>query len=225
LSSEVDSQNGGSWPTLYDTAPPARPEIDYADVIDRGVLDVETARKAFDRYTQDIAPIAPFVVFPPSTSMAEIRRTKPILFLSILSVAVPVFLPSLQLPLINEVHRIFADRVLVRGLKSLELVQSLLVATLWYVPPDHLDQLKFYQFVHLAAAIGVELGMNRRSDPRYRAGGLWREIVSKRFPHVSPESVEARRAWMGCYFMALVYVQINGYPPFSVSVNGLTLSF
>ena len=191
------------WPS-YDTVPRGL-DNEYMDVIDRGIIDVETATKAFNRYRKDMAPLLPFVVFPESTTMSDIRRTKPILFLTIMSVAVSVFAPSLQVSLTNEAHRVFADRTLVRGHKSLELVQSLLVSCMWYSPPDHFEEMKFYQLIHLAAVIGMELGMNRRSESKSRALGMWKEIMGRRFPTVPPDCPEARRAWLGCYFLSVRY--------------------
>ncbi|WEW59007.1 hypothetical protein PRK78_004475 [Emydomyces testavorans] len=198
--------NKGEWPSLYstfDTVPKPRVENEFRDVIDRAIVDVETATKAFDRYVNDMAPTAPFVVFSPGTTMSEVRRTRPILFLSILSVSVAVFRPQLQMLLQNEIHRIFADRVLVRGEKSLELVQALLIATIWYNPPEHFEELKFYQFIHTAAVMGVDIGMNRKTKANSKTLGMWKELFGNKTPIVDAESLEARRAWLGCYSMAV----------------------
>ncbi|KAL1958799.1 hypothetical protein VTO42DRAFT_3636 [Malbranchea cinnamomea] len=200
-------QEGGLPSSVFDAVfpPPCDSKTNEStDVIDRGVVDVETATKAFDRYKNEMAPLLPFVVFPETTTMAEIRRDKPVLFLTILSVSIPVFSPSLQVPLVNEAHRVFADRILVHGQKSLELVQSLLIGCMWYMPPDHYEELKFYQFIHLAVVIGMELGMNRRAEPRSsRTLELWKEIMGRKMPYVAPDCLEARRAWLGCYFMGI----------------------
>ncbi|EER29622.1 Fungal specific transcription factor, putative [Coccidioides posadasii C735 delta SOWgp] len=196
----------GDWPPLYSSfEPEAKPRVEneYRDVIDRGVVDIETSTKAFERYVNDMAPSAPFVVFPPGTTMSDVRRTKPVLFLSILSISIATFCPQLQLPLQNETHRVFADRILVRGEKSLELVQALLVATLWYLPPDHFEELKFYQFIHTAAVMGVDIGMNRKTKPNSKASEMWKEIFGNKVLIVDPKSLEVRRAWLGCYSMAV----------------------
>lgn len=217
-----NAQQGGSsegaWPSLYASLEPVpKPQVEneYRDVLDRGTVDVETATKSFDRYVNCLAPSCPFVVFPPGTTMGDIRRTKPVLFLTILSVSIGAFQPQLQMPLQNEVHRTFADRVLIRGEKSLELVQSLLVATLWYLPPEHFEELKFYQFIHIAAVMGVDIGMNRKTKPNSKTVGMWKEFFGNKTPLVDPGSLEARRAWLGCYFMAVKYVFLVQFPPSS----------
>ncbi|EEP76831.1 predicted protein [Uncinocarpus reesii 1704] len=194
------------WPQLCSSLEgitQTKSENEYRDVIDRGIIDVETATKAFERYVNNMAPSAPFIVFPPGTPMSDVRRTKPVLFLSILSVSIGPFRPQLQVPFQNETHRIFADRVLVRGEKSLELIQALLVATIWYLPPDHFEELKFYQFVHTAAVMGVDIGMNRKTKANSKTLVMWKEVFGNKAPMVDPKSLEARRAWLGCYTMAV----------------------
>lgn len=189
-------------PPLCDIAPKTHSEGEQPDVIDRGVIDVDTASEAFNRYTESFAPALPFVIFPEGTIMADVRHAKPILFLAILSVSISALRPALQVPLVTELHRVFADRIVVRGAKSLDLVQALLVSTIWYAPPDHIEELKFYQLLHLAIVLAMELGMNRRSPAKASSGGKWREIITRRVPHVQPDALDARRAWLGCYFMS-----------------------
>ena len=200
--SDSGAYSGAPWPALCDIAPKTLSEGEQPDVIDRGIIDVETATKAFSCYTESFAPLLPFVVFPEGTTMADVRREKPILFLAIVSVAITACRPALQMPLVNELHRVFADRIIIHGGKSLELVQALMVATMWYAPPDHFEELKFYQFLHLAIAIGMEVGMNRRSPTKGKSQGTWRDIISRRVPHVQPDCLDARRAWLSCYFMS-----------------------
>ncbi|KAF5015786.1 hypothetical protein F66182_12754 [Fusarium sp. NRRL 66182] len=45
---------------------------EFTDIIDRGLIDVQTAVDAFDYYVKKIAPGLPVVVFPPGTTMASI---------------------------------------------------------------------------------------------------------------------------------------------------------
>jgi hypothetical protein len=204
----ADNSPPGGWPQLFsslDAVPKARSEHEYTDVIDRRVVDTETATKAFNRYVYDMAHLLPVVVFPPGTVMSDIRRTKPVLFLAILSVSIGAFRPKLQMTLLNEVHRMYADRIIIRGEKSLELMQALLVSTIWYAPPDHFEELKFYQFIHIAAVMGMDLGMNRRTKTKSKSLGMWKEIMSKKTLSFDPDSPETRRTWLGCYFAGVAY--------------------
>lgn len=127
---------------------------DYTDVIDRGTITAENASKVFDHYVNDMAIHVPAVVFPPGTTAAEIRKTKPILFLAILSVSSS----GNRSELTREVMQICADRIICNGEKSLELIQALIVTSLWYWPPEHFEELKFYQLIHIAAVMAIDIG-------------------------------------------------------------------
>ncbi|KAG5289861.1 C6 transcription factor [Histoplasma ohiense] len=203
-----DGNDPDSWAPLLpsiDRAPKARYDYEYTDVIDRGVVDTEMALKCFNRYVNEMSPLLPFIVFPPETTMAQVRRTKPILLLAILAVSVGIFNPELQVTLLNEVFRLFADHVIVRGSKSLELVQAIVVSIIWYRPPEHYEEMKFYQLIHIATTMAMDLGMNRRtkSTAKSKSMGMWRELMGKKTVMVEPDAPETRRAWLGCYFMCV----------------------
>ena len=72
------------------------PSHDYTDVIDRGLLSSDTASVIFDKYAKEMTHHMPVVVFPEGVTAGEIRKTKPTLFLAILSVGSGAFYPDLQ---------------------------------------------------------------------------------------------------------------------------------
>ncbi|KZF22451.1 hypothetical protein L228DRAFT_248144 [Xylona heveae TC161] len=174
--------------------------FEHGDVIDRRLVGVADAEEFFRRYNNIMIPIIPVVVFPPGTTASEIRKSKPILFLAILSVACGCSHPDLQRTLSRELMRIFADRVIYSGEKSLELIQALHVATTWYTPPEHFEELKFYQLVHIAAVMALDIGICKKKEHPSRLG-LWREHPWKRSGFPNPESIDARRAWLVCYYL------------------------
>jgi Fungal Zn(2)-Cys(6) binuclear cluster domain len=179
---------------------------EYADVIDRRVLTSEMAATIFDHFVNYMAPHFPAVVFPPKTNAAEIRRTKPTLFLAILSVGSYVLAnPDIQRSLMKEIMRVYADRIICNGEKTLELIQSLCVSTLWYWPPEHFEELKFYQLIHIAAVMAIDIGIGRRIKPgKHRRMGPMH--CQRKTQCLKPEAPEARRAWLCCYFMACRFV-------------------
>jgi hypothetical protein len=182
------------------TKPPQTHE--YADVVDRGLVTADMAAKMFDCYVDKMAPHMPAVVFPPGTTAAEIRKTKPTLFLAILSASSGSNFPELQRALTKEVMNIYAERIICNGEKTLELVQALQISSLWYFPPEHFEELKFYQLIHIAAVMAIDIGMGKRTkSQKAKAAGLWRDHPWRRTPYPDPESAEARRAWLGCYFL------------------------
>lgn len=187
----------------HSNTPKPAPTHEYADVVDRGILTADMAANLFDCYVEKMAPHMPAVVFPAGTTAAEIRKTKPTLFLAILSAASGSNYPELQRPLTKEVMSIYADRIICNGEKTLELVQALHVSTLWYWPPEHFEELKFYQLIHIAAVMAIDIGMGKRTKgPKNKVStGLWRDHPWRRTPYPDPESIEARRAWLACYFL------------------------
>lgn len=191
-------------PSVDETVP-SKAENEFVDVIDRGVVDVESAQAAFERYVTKMAPEMPMVVFPPGTTMGFVRRERPALFLAILAAAIGPFKKDVQLKLLDDVYRLVAERVVVKGEKSLELVQALIVLAVWYMPPDNLEELKFYQLVHFAVILAMDLGLNRRKGGEDRPFSRLREVLIKK-PLGSPFDIngpEAKRTWIGCYFMSV----------------------
>ncbi|EXJ87334.1 hypothetical protein A1O3_04293 [Capronia epimyces CBS 606.96] len=170
-----------------------------ADPVERGLVDITTARKCFERYMAEMCEHLPLVVFPPGTSADQVRTNKPVLFLAVLAVASGTIRPDLQPRLISEITRTLADRIINRGEKSLELVQTLQVTTCFYQPPEKHEELIFNQLIHIAAVMALDLGMGKRTKPG--GGGPWRPYPESKRPLTDPNSAETRRCWLGCYFM------------------------
>jgi Fungal specific transcription factor domain len=165
---------------------------------------MEVATQMFNRYVDEMAPHMPAVIFPPGTTAADIRKSKPTLFLSILSAGSSTNHPEIQRTLTKEVMQIYANKIICNGEKSIELVQSLLISTIWYWPPDHFEELKFYQLVHLAAVMAIDLNIGRKNKSnkfRTTIVGLWRDSTLRRSPFPDPEALECRRVLLTCYFL------------------------
>ncbi|KAM3507005.1 hypothetical protein MY11210_007326 [Beauveria gryllotalpidicola] len=190
------------------------------DVVDRGLVPLPLAARLFSRYKTQMVRHLPGVVFPPSTTISELRRAKPVLFLALMAAAAGED-HALQRVLQRELMQIFAQRVMVTGEKSMELVQALNVAVIWYWPPEYFEELKFYQLIHTAAVMAIDIGLGRRTNGRMRrnqgmagmsvgggggAGAGWRGDPLLRNkaapPPPDPTSLEARRTWLTCYYLA-----------------------
>ncbi|MCJ1474165.1 hypothetical protein MMC13_002823 [Lambiella insularis] len=175
---------------------------EYADVIDRKILDAENAAKLFQHYTTVMTPHMPVVVFPPGTTAGDVRKTKPVLFLAILSAASASGYPSLQQKLLREVTRVYADAIICKGEKSLELIQALQISTLWYSPEDYKDA-KPYQLMNMASSMAISLGLGQRK--KFFTGLAlteFREPQSSRGAACDTGTIESRRAWLGCYVLS-----------------------
>lgn len=175
---------------------------EYSDVVDRGIITADMASTMFNCYVTKMAPHMPAVVFPPGTTAGDVRKSKPNLFLAILSAASGTVFPEVQRALTKEVMSLYAERIICNGEKTLELIQALQISTLWYWPPEHFEELKFYQLIHIAAVMAIDIGMGKKNkSQRVTGAGLWRDHPWRRTPYPDPECLEARRAWIACYFL------------------------
>lgn len=178
---------------------PARTE---GDIVERGLVPMEMASDLFLRYTNQMVHNLPGIILPPTTTVAELRRTKPILFHAIMAAASGEN-NSLQRVLQKELMYLFAEKVIVTGEKSLELVQALCVAVIWYWPPEYYEELKFYQLIHIACVMGVDIGLGRKAGSR--ASGVsvgWKQNPIRRSQLPDPTTLESRRTWLTCYYLA-----------------------
>ncbi|KAL4771019.1 hypothetical protein BDW60DRAFT_217660 [Aspergillus nidulans var. acristatus] len=136
------------------------------DIIDKGLVSYAVASDAFTRYVDEMCHHVPMVIFPPGTQMSEVRKNKPILLHAIVAVAMGPFEPSSQGTLLQELYKTVTESVFINGEKSLELVQALLIAVNFYTPPENFERMTFFQLSQLAVAIGMDIGMHRKRQPR-----------------------------------------------------------
>lgn len=132
------------------------------------------------------------VVFPPGTAATLLRETKPLLFLSILSVAAAGYCTiDEQKTLAAEFRGYLAESVIVRGEKSLELVQALQVASLWYRATDNYTHMNLNQLAHMATTMAIDLGLDKIEvlEPVGKFQDNWIRV-------------EAQRAWLGCFLLS-----------------------
>ncbi|KFA66283.1 hypothetical protein S40285_01892 [Stachybotrys chlorohalonatus IBT 40285] len=173
------------------------------DVVDRGLMSMDLAGELFARYNVDMVPHLPAILFPPAMTVAELRKTKPILFLAVMAVA-SFEHHGLQRTLQREMMQLFAEKVFLSGDKSLELVHALLVSVIWYWPPENFEELKFYQLVHMAAVMAIDIGLGKKTTGRRRVPlhpFTWRDHPFRRQPPLDPTTLECRRTWLVCHFL------------------------
>lgn len=177
------------------------------DVIDRGVVSEELATKLFDTYVKDLAPHSPFVVFPLVTTANSVRRTKPLLFLAIIAAAAGKTDPSLFSRLSCEVLSAYTHRTIVKSEKSVELVAAMIVFVTWYYPPGKFAQLKFYEHIHAAANMAMDIGLGTNPQvKRSRRGAVDTLPPPNQSSESTYEDLERKRTYLGCYIMTTGYV-------------------
>lgn len=89
--------------------------------------------------------------------------SKPLLTAALVTAASSVSEPRLFEKLHTKLTRALSEQVLVQGLKSLEIVQAMLICGVWYHPPAKLENLTF-QLCNMAATMSLELGLGGRSS-------------------------------------------------------------
>ncbi|KAJ2904783.1 putative fungal specific transcription protein [Zalerion maritima] len=202
-----NAPDGSSAPPTTSSIPlPLRPgqiEHNFSDIVDRGIITMEKAAELWDRYVNLMVPNLPAVVFPPETTVADVRKNKPALFLAIMASATAE-MPTVQKVLIKELMQMFAHKIIIVGEKYLELIQALHIAVIWYYPPDHFEELKFYQLVHMSAVMAIDIGLGRKKPMagKRMAPYTWRDHPYRKHPFPDPTTIECRRAWLTCYFLA-----------------------
>ena len=186
------------------------------DVVDRGLLTMQEATLIYNRYIDELIPQLPIVILPQDAAEV-IRRDRPTLFLAILAAASATVDEDLYLTLNKDLLQMYADKITIRGDKSLELVQSMLITVVWCCPPDNFESLKFYQYIHMAAAMALDLGIGKKtrapskqtqfsvlveentvpSDSKNKSYSTSRGSES----HAETGLVESRRTILACYLM------------------------
>jgi hypothetical protein len=101
------------------------------DVIGKGIITYDKAEALIRGYGTH-APNFPFIVFSPTVSLDSLRREKPFLLLSILTMA-STSSQGLQDLLEAELRETLGRKVIFNCEKSLDLLQGLLIYLAWYV--------------------------------------------------------------------------------------------
>jgi hypothetical protein len=185
---------------------PSEPDKDLPeDVIDQGLISLEEAEECFVRFTEVMLPHFPIVVFPPGTTASIVRRTRPVLFLAILGAASGHLGEGIRKTLMEEVMRAFADRIIMSGDKNLDLVQAIQVSAVWYFPPERFDEIRVYQFIHMAAIMAIELDFVRAARPSTSRLSLLKDEEVARPPPINSAlkepQAECQRALLCCYIL------------------------
>jgi hypothetical protein len=189
--SVADTESVPPRPYLDEESPP--PELTLIeDAMARGVLDWATASAAFDRYKNEMSHYLPFVVFPTALDADTLKEQQPLLFFAAITVALSRMKTKVDAELCDMLIKDLAMRIVYKGERSLELVQTLLIHVTFYSRPLQMRDLNFNQMTHIASTMAVDIGLGRRPH---------KVSSAQRTETYQLESLVARRAWLGCYYM------------------------
>lgn len=191
------------------------------DVVDRGLLSIASATELYNVYINELAPHYPAVTFPEHYTVDELRGQRPALFLAVVAAASGKTDPKLYTLLSTELLQMYASRTARSGEKTLEFVQSLLLSAVWYYPGDTFDQLRFNQYIHMAATIALDIGLGskpgigtRSCQPPQNSAILspesqiqWSQDVSPLSTEEEPDiaTIDVRRTILVCYLICSGY--------------------
>jgi len=134
------------------------------DIIDRGLITKEMAEEFLDIYRNNLVSECPGVVIPHNWTLSKLRCQKPALFHAVMAAAAHCKGAALSNRLHEEAVLLYARSLFIKGEKSLQYVQALLVTVTYYTPPNVPAQLQVYQYGNMAASMALELGL--ASKPR-----------------------------------------------------------
>ncbi|KAM6485733.1 hypothetical protein HDV62DRAFT_259346 [Trichoderma sp. SZMC 28011] len=123
------------------------------------LLSTSKAIVLFNDFVDNVLIQYPIVAFSSHETFDWLRRRQPTLLLAVITAACRASDPSLFRKLHLQLRGDLSEQVMVRGHKSVELVQAILVMVEWYDTPDDMVQLNFYTWIQIAGLMVRELGL------------------------------------------------------------------
>ncbi|KAI1104968.1 hypothetical protein F4804DRAFT_305596 [Jackrogersella minutella] len=152
------------------------------------VIDLPTASVLYDHWNRDMRPLMPVIQFSSEENASTTRAKKPTLFLTIMTVASTSIRPALVPNLLTRLNSILAREVFIQGAKSLDLLQSLILFSQYYIQPPDIKAFALPQHVYSAVVMSHDLGLNSMSKPNERGNSI--------------EEMEIYRTLLAVYFGA-----------------------
>ena len=146
-------------------------------------------------YQTHLSSLFPFVIIPPGTTPEELQSSRPFLFAAIRMVTTLTSMRSMRAQMFRLMEHL-SDYVLMRGQRSLDILQGIIVMGGWY----HYHCMMHSQMnslVHMAQSLVADLGLNRHPQLQERTS------LMVLFPdEPAPRSNEERRALLGVWYLS-----------------------
>ncbi|KAI1141696.1 hypothetical protein F5Y05DRAFT_423401 [Hypoxylon sp. FL0543] len=136
-----------------------------SDAVDQGLIDTTTATLLFDHWNIYMRPLMPVIQFSAEEDARTIQTKKPTLFLTIMTIASTSIKPSLVPLLLTRLNNILAQEVFIQGGKSLDLLQSLVLFSQYYIQAPHIKAFALPQHMYSAVVMCHDLGLGAISKP------------------------------------------------------------
>ncbi|QYT01953.1 Zn(2)-C6 fungal-type domain-containing protein [Trichoderma simmonsii] len=128
-------------------------------VLASNLLSTSKAIALFNDFVGNVLTQYPIVTFSSHETFDWLRRRQPTLLFAAITAACRASDPVLFRKLHLQLRGDLSEQVMVRGHKSVELVQAILVMVEWYDTPDDMVQLNFYTWIQIAGLMVRELGL------------------------------------------------------------------
>ncbi|KAI1095556.1 hypothetical protein F5B19DRAFT_308255 [Rostrohypoxylon terebratum] len=136
------------------------------DVIDAGFIDMASASELFHHWDSHMRPLMPVVQFPSEDDIHTIRAKRPTLFLTIMTIASTSIKPSLVPHFLTRLNNILAREVFIQGTKSLDLLQSLILFSQYYIQPPNVKSFVLPQHMYSAVIMSHDLDLDLTTASR-----------------------------------------------------------
>ncbi|KAL1297954.1 hypothetical protein AAFC00_006464 [Neodothiora populina] len=184
------------------------------------LVEPELMQELFDHFIANMLPPLPAIAFPAGTTADQLLQSKPFLLLAVLTVSCSCTLivsAELKSRLYDELFGALAEAVMLKAHKSLEVLQALLVTCIWQKPAEKPPSANFYVMIHIAAVMALDLGLGKKFNPakaKRGFGGPGSDLPPgpAQLALVDSDSIEARRAWLVCYYLSASSAQFLRRP-------------
>ena len=154
-----------------------------ADVVSKGLLTLQDAEFRLQLYKDRILGFLPLVEIPVNITADQLRLEQPFLFNAIMSASNTVNPNAINvdhaLALDNEAIRSVCDEVLVVGTKSVELIKSILVLSLYYNSPELFRERRYHLLNTICVSLLHDLGIVARPTFTFTDGSVKQDSESE----------------------------------------------
>jgi len=113
------------------------------DIIDRNVISEDLARELLSIWRNELVAACPGITIPKHWDVLDLRSNKPALFHAIMAAAAHSKGSALSDRLHEETVLLYARSAFIKGEKSVQAIQALIVTVAYYSPRGRLDNFRF----------------------------------------------------------------------------------
>lgn len=164
--------------------------------IQQGELSESAKKQLLEAFETQLLPQCPVVTILSNLPLSQLEESRPYLTRAVLAAGSSVARPGFFQELHHRNITLLSQAVLIEGQKSLDLVQALLITSIWSYPPESLAKLSIYQWAHMACTMALELGLGGRSSLHAH-----QQDIGAFLQNASEPMMERYRTMFGVYIM------------------------